>query len=79
MYPEIGVPKAAKMCLSTPIGRSWPPNEHAREASGYFPNSFYSITYAQRPDNHCSARISGSENVRKCPKSWAKRTLDQGR
>jgi hypothetical protein len=40
MGPEIGVPKAAKLCLSAPIGRLLSPNEHAQEALGYFPNSF---------------------------------------
>ena len=36
MGPEIGVPKAAKMCLRAAIGRFLPPIEHAREALGYF-------------------------------------------
>jgi hypothetical protein len=40
MGPEIGVPKAAKMCLRAAIGRFLPSTEHTREACGYFPNSF---------------------------------------
>ena len=32
-----------------------------------FEKSPYSITYAQRPANHCSARVLGSENVRRSP------------
>ena len=40
-----GVPKAAKVCLSAAIGRFLPPTEHAREARGYFPNSFSSLSF----------------------------------
>jgi len=41
MGPEIGVPKAAEIYLRAAIGRFLPPIEHAREACGYVPNSFY--------------------------------------
>jgi|SRR5215207_2869080 len=40
MSPETGIPNAAKMRLGAPISCLWPPNEHARETCGYFPNSF---------------------------------------
>ena len=46
MGPEIGVPKAAKLCLSAPIGRLLSPNEHAQEALGYFPNSFSTLDFS---------------------------------
>jgi hypothetical protein len=40
MGSEIGVPEAAKRGRKSPIGRFLPPKKHAREAYGYFPNSF---------------------------------------
>jgi hypothetical protein len=44
MGSEIRVPKAAKICLRAAIGCFLPPIEHAREACGYFPNSFSTQT-----------------------------------
>jgi len=46
MGPEIGVPKAAEIYLRAAIGRFLPPIEHAREALGYFPNSFSTLDFS---------------------------------
>jgi hypothetical protein len=36
----MGVPKALKRAKEAAIGRFLPPKKRAREALGYFPNSF---------------------------------------
>ena len=47
------------------IGRPLASKRHAREAFVYFPNSFYSITYVDRPIEHFLAGHIEARKVHK--------------